>query len=154
RQDSVTYRVGKFIRRRRWGVAAAALVVVALVAGVIVSVTQARRADLQARRAEQRFQQVRKLANTLLFDFHDKIQNLQGATEARETLVKTALEYLDNLARDAKDDPELQWELATAYDKVGDVQGNPRVSNLGHADAALQSYGRQLALAKDLTARA
>jgi serine/threonine-protein kinase len=40
-------------------------------------------------------------------------------------LVATALEYLDNLSRDAQSDPELQWELAQAYKKVGDVQGSP-----------------------------
>ena len=36
-------------------------------------------------------QQVRKLANTFLFNIHDEIQNLAGSTKAREMVVTTAL---------------------------------------------------------------
>jgi tetratricopeptide (TPR) repeat protein len=106
----------------------------------------------QARRAERRFEQVRKLANTFLFEFDGKIQNIAGTTEARELLVKTALEYLDSLAQEAGGDEELQYEVATAYHKVGDVQGNPRMSNLGHTAEALLSYSKAMALAESLAA--
>ena len=66
-------------------------------------------AGYEARRAERRFGQVRKLANTFLFDFHDKIRDLPGSTEAREMVVKTALEYLDNLGQEAGGDPRSSW---------------------------------------------
>src|SRR6185503_7727686 len=111
-----------------------------LIAAGIAAATGA--AIYQGRRAERRFAQVRRLANTFLFDFHDKISNLQGATEARELVVKTALQYLDSLAVDAGADPGLRRELAQAYLKVGDVQGNPRLANLGHAKDAVVSFGR------------
>ncbi len=146
RQDTLGYRAGKFIRRHKLGVAATALVIASLTSGVAV-------ANYQARHAERRFQQVRKLANTFLFDFHDKIQNLPGSTEAREMVVKTALEYLDSLAQEAGGNTSLQLELAAAYVKVGDVQGNPFASNLGHTAAALASYSKALVMTEKLAAK-
>jgi serine/threonine protein kinase/tetratricopeptide (TPR) repeat protein len=141
RRDTAGYRARKFIGRHRAGVAAAALVVLSLIGGLAAT-------SYQARRAGRRFGQVRKLANTFLFDIHDKIQNLPGSTEARELVVKTALGYLDSLAREAGDDVALQQELAMAYIKVGDVQGNPFASNLGQPAAALESYRKALDLAQ------
>ena len=81
----------------------------------------------QVQRSEARFQEVRKLANVVLLEFHRKIQDLPGATPARELLVRTALEYLNKLSHDAADDASLQWELSQAYEQVGDVQGDPEV---------------------------
>lgn len=111
---------------------------------------QRKNAETQQERAERRFAQVRKLANTFLFDFHDKIATLPGSTEARELVVKTALEYLDSLAREAEGDSSLQNELAVAYLRVGDVQGYPRMPNLGHMDATLVSYRRSIELSEKL----
>src|SRR5262245_2912262 len=143
RNDTISYRAGKFFRRNKLAVTATMLVMLSLMGGVVM-------ANYQARRAERRFQQVRKLANTFLFDFHDKIQNLPGSTEAREMVVKTALEYLDSLAAEAGDDPALEWELAMAYQKVGDVQGDPWDPSLGRPDQAMKSYEKAMALAQKL----
>ncbi len=145
RSDSVGYRAGKFIQRHKAGVAAAALVIASLLGGLIAT-------NYQARRAERRFAQVRKLANTFLFDFHDEIKNLPGSTRAREMVAKTAQEYLDSLAQEAVGDPALQLELAQAYLKVGDVQGDPWAPNLGHSDSAQTSYRKGLDLARRLAA--
>src|SRR4029077_16889338 len=65
-------------------------------------------------------------------------------------LVNTSLGYLDSLAAEAGGDPALQLELAAAYEKIGDVQGNPLFSNLGHPKASLESYGKALAIAGKL----
>jgi hypothetical protein len=69
-----------------------------------------------------RVAQVRKLSNTFLFDFHDEIRHLPGSTKAREKVLKTALEYLDSLAREAEEDADLQIELADAYLRLGQAQ--------------------------------
>ncbi len=139
RGDAWRYRAGKFIRRNRVGVTAAALLTLSLVGGIIGTVWQ-------ARRAERRFQQVRGLANTFLFEFHDEIRDLPGSTRARELVVQTALTYLDTLSQEARNDGQLQMELAAAYEKVGDVLGNPRNPNLGRTDDALASYVKSLQL--------
>src|SRR5262245_49579064 len=150
RADTLRYRAGKFIRRHRLAVAALAVVLLSLLGGIVATTRAARVARAERERAERRFTQVRKLSNTFLFDFHDKIRNLPGSTEAREMVVKTALEYLDSLAQEAAGDPEIEWELAEAYQKVGDAQGDPWTPSLGHTAAAMSSYRKSLGLAERL----
>ncbi len=103
-------------------------------------------------RAEQRFQDVRELANSLLFEVHDAIQNLPGSTAARKLIVDRALRYLDALANEARGNLSLQRELAAAYQKVGDVQGGFREANLGDTAGALVSYRKSLAILEAVTA--
>lgn len=143
RPDTIRYRTGKFLRRNGLTVTAITLIILSLLVGLTV-------ASYQARRAERRFQQVRKLANTFLFDLDSKLRNLPGSTEAREMVVKTSLEYLDNLAQEAAGEPTLQLELAQAYERVGDVQGNPEAANLGQTAQALASYRKAVNLEEKL----
>ncbi len=150
RPDTMSYRTAKFIKRHKVGVAAAALVLLTLIGGVMATAWQARIARAERARAERRFNDVRKLANSFIFDVHDNIVDLPGSTRARESLVKSALEYLNSLAQEAGDDPALQRELAVAYQRVGDVQGNPTNANLGDTTGALASYRRALAIGEAL----
>jgi eukaryotic-like serine/threonine-protein kinase len=143
RPDSFAYRASKFVSRNRLGVTIGLLVFIAGAAAVVA-------VHREAKRAEYRFLQVQKLAHTVLFDLNPQIENLSGSTPARELLVKTSLEYLDSLAAEAGNDMHLRLELATAYDKIGDVQGNSRYSNLGHPEAALESYRKAVAIAEKL----
>src|ERR1051325_7123050 len=78
-----------------------------------VARVQAELAREQRQRAERRFNDVRKLANSLMFEIHDSIRDLPGATTARTLLVKRALEYLDSLSHEASGDAALQQELAS-----------------------------------------
>lgn len=151
RQDTVGYRTGKFIRRHKAGVAAAVLLLMTLVGGIVATAWQARIARAERAKAERRFNDVRSLANSFLFEFHDAIESLPGSTPARQLLVKRALAYLDPLAREASGDVSLQNELATAYLKVGDVQGNPYGANLGDLPGALESYRKSLAISEPLS---
>ena len=146
-KDRFTYRAEKFIQRNKIPVFAAALVVFSLIAGLAFSLWQANVARQQERlareqrdRAERRFADVRQLSNALLNDIVPKIENLQGATEARRSIVTQSLKYLDSLANESGDDLQLQSELAMAYEKVGDLQGNPTNPNLGDLAGAIASY--------------
>ena len=154
RPDTVRYRTGKFVRRNKAVVAATVLLILSLAGGMIATVREARIAREQRVRAERRFNDVRKLANSLLFDVHDSIQNLPGATPARKMIVQSALQYLDSLAKESSGDPSLQRELAMAYEKVGDVQGWDVRSNLGDTAGALESYQKSLAIREALAAAA
>ena len=144
--DSLLYRTRKFVYRNRVGVTAAALVLVAIVTAVSVSVRQARIAEQQRRRAEKRFEDVRKLANSLIFEIHDSIEALPGATPSRKLLLNRAVEYLDNLSQDAGGDLNLQRELAWAYERLSTVQGDTTQSNLGQVSAAEESHRKAMAL--------
>jgi non-specific serine/threonine protein kinase/serine/threonine-protein kinase len=139
RKGTWRYRSGKFLRRSKARIVAVAMMLLLLMGGVAST-------QRQARVAERRFNELRTLANSFLFEFHPAIENLPGSTRARELLVKRALEYLDRLAQDTGNNPSLQRELATAYEKVGDVQGHPNTANLGDTQGALRSYRCALAI--------
>jgi non-specific serine/threonine protein kinase/serine/threonine-protein kinase len=142
--DTFSYRASKFVQRHKVGVLAAAVVVVALLTATTITTWQARVARRARDKAESRFNQVRKLAHSVLFEYHDGIEKLPGSTAIREKMVKDALEYLDNLSAESSNDLTLQNELADAYEKVGNVQGNPYGANLGNQDGALISYQKAL----------
>jgi non-specific serine/threonine protein kinase/serine/threonine-protein kinase len=138
--STVAYRAAKFVRRHAAAVAATALAVVALAGGLTVALVEGRIAREQRDRATRRFEDVRRLSNSMLFELSPRIERLPGATGARDLLVRRAHEYLDSLAREAAGDRALQMELAAAYEKVGDLEGNPTNPNLIEYDAAIASY--------------
>jgi non-specific serine/threonine protein kinase/serine/threonine-protein kinase len=146
RRPTMSYRATKFVRRNPAAAAAVTLAVVALLAGIATTTWPARRAEAQRVRAERRFADVRKLANTVLFDVHDAVVPLQGSTAVRELLVRSGLEYLDSLSRETAGDPGLQVELGRAYTRVGDVQGGTFAANLGDTTGALASYRKAVDL--------
>ena len=152
RHDTFTYRAGKFIRRQKVAVGAAALIAITLLIGIIATAWQARVARAERARSERRFNEVRQLANSFVFEVHDAIVNLPGSTQARSLIVQRGLSYLDSLAQDAGNDRGLQRELAAAYEKLGAVQYTPTVAHLGDLDGALQSHRKAAALREALVA--
>ncbi|MGI8890899.1 MAG: protein kinase domain-containing protein [Chthoniobacterales bacterium] len=139
-QDSFQYRAAKFVRRNKIGVTAALLVLLAVLGGVGATLWEAGVADAQRAKAERRFNEVRKLANSNLFEVYPKIANLAGSLEAQQAVLLNVLQYLDSLSREATGDLELQSELATAYEKVGDVQGGRHDQSLGNYKTGLETY--------------
>lgn len=152
-RDTWSYRAQKFIRRNRLSTAVAGLFLLTLVGGFSTTYYQFTVARRERVKAEQRFNDVRRLANSFLFEFHDSIETLPGSTPSRELIVKRALEYLDSLSQEAAGDAGLQRELATAYEKIGQIQGNAYYSNLGDGDGALKSYRRSLEMREILAAK-
>jgi non-specific serine/threonine protein kinase/serine/threonine-protein kinase len=152
RHDTFGYRAGKFIRRQKLAVSAAALLTLTLVIGIAATAWQARVARAERARAERRFNQVRQLANSFVFEVHDAVANLPGSTPARSLIVQRGLNYLDSLAEDAANDRGLQRELASAYEKLGTVQYTPTVAHLGDLQGALASHRKAAALRESLVA--
>ncbi len=138
RGEGFSYLAQKFVRRHKFGVASAALLLATLIGGVITT----KRAEA---RAERRFNDVRKLAHSVVFDYHDSIEGLPGATPVRRRLVRDALEYLDSLSTEA-DDPGLQRELIEAYVRISRDQGDGYYTNLGDAPGALKSVQKAISL--------
>ncbi|MEK7408896.1 MAG: serine/threonine-protein kinase, partial [Acidobacteriota bacterium] len=145
-RPTTLYRLGKWVRRNRLPVAIGALVALLLLAAGVAVVWQMQVARRERAVAERRFHDLRKLANSILLDFHDPISKLSGATEVRRLMVARSLEYLDSLAKDARMDVALQLELASAYTRLAGVQGNPNLPNLGDAKGALETYGKARAI--------
>ncbi|HEU4891640.1 MAG TPA: protein kinase [Vicinamibacterales bacterium] len=146
RPQTVRYRAFKFVRRHRGHVIAAAAVFVALSAGLAVSVHE-------ARLASSRQQQVRMMADKLVFDVHDAVRDLPGSTKARAVIVQTALHYLDASVTSVRGDGPAEKELARAYRRLGDVQGDFRGANLGDSPGALARYRQAITLLDDAIRR-
>jgi len=146
RTDTVRYRAAKFAFRHKTGMAAATVIAVLLIVSMVGISWEAHLARVQRLRAERRFQDVRELANSLIFDVHDSLQGVPGTTNARRLIVDKAVHYLDSLEQEARDDSALQRELAEAYKRIGDVQGNDFSTNLGETENALNSYKKSLSI--------
>jgi serine/threonine protein kinase/tetratricopeptide (TPR) repeat protein len=159
RKDTARYRASKFVARHKVGVMAVVAILLTLASGLAVTLREARIARQQTEiarqqraRAEERFKDLRQVANSFMFEFHDSIKHLAGATPVRALLVRRSQEYLDRLAQDANGDPSLQQELAIAYMKLGDIQGNPAEADLGDTNGAKVSYQNALAILQPLLA--
>lgn len=146
RPDTFAYRATKFIQRNRVAVASSALIVLLLIGGIVGTTWQATRAAQQQKIAEQRFAQVRELANNVVFKYYDDVEKLPGSTKLRETLVSDALKYLDSLSGDAAGDISLQKELAEAYLRIGRVQDKHYEPNLGKSNEAVESNRKAVSL--------
>ncbi|MCL4844023.1 MAG: serine/threonine protein kinase [Bryobacteraceae bacterium] len=150
RPHTAFYRLNRFVRRHRTGVAAASLAIFALLAGFGTALWQTRVAQAERATAERRFEQVRGLARLALFDLYDVVRDLPGGTQAQRTLITKTLEHYDRLANDARGDPALLTEVAEGYSRLGDLQGNPYTPNLGDSVEAIATYRRGLALLEPL----
>jgi non-specific serine/threonine protein kinase/serine/threonine-protein kinase len=150
RTGTWSYHAGKFVRRHRASVAAAALVLATLIGGIVVTAREARIAEANRQRAEARFNDVRRLAHSLIFEVHDSIQYLPGATDARKLILQRSVEYLDSLAQEAGNEPDLMRELATAYDRVGSLQAAGYGMHLGDTKSAAVNFQKALAIRETL----
>lgn len=150
RSETFGYRAVKFLQRNRIAATASVLVFLTLFGGIISTWRQSAIAENERKLAEARFNEVRELANNVVFKYHDEIKNLPGSTKVREMLVKDALTYLDRLSQNSLANPNLQRELARAYMKVGDVQGEVYNANTGNTASAIESYRKAVGLLEPL----
>jgi non-specific serine/threonine protein kinase/serine/threonine-protein kinase len=141
------YATRLFVRRHRAAIAVAGVAAAVIVGGIVAILWQASVAADARRRAERRFNDVRALAGSFIFDVYDAIDDVPGTTPARKLIVDRAVQYLDSLARESAGDAGLQRELADAFIRVGDVQGNPTRANVGDTGGAIASYQRAIDLA-------
>ncbi|HXA49314.1 MAG TPA: hypothetical protein VNV86_03370, partial [Candidatus Acidoferrum sp.] len=140
------YRFGKWLRRHRVAIPAGAAAAL-LIAGFAGATWW------EARRSERRFQQVRLLAGSVMYELHDAIRTLPGSTSARALLVRRAMQYLENLNREAGNRPDLQLDVAKGYIRVGEVEGFLGESNLGNMPGAAANFGKGEAILAGLVAR-
>lgn len=150
RPESFSYVAKKFIQRHKTPVASILATAIFLICSTLFSLWQAREAESQRLIAEERSEDIHQLANSLIFDLHDSIANLPGSTPARERIVEEALNYLEQLAQTENVTPGMQLDLAEAYRKIGDVQGNPTNNNLGRHKEALLSYRKGMDLVQQV----
>jgi serine/threonine-protein kinase len=138
RKDTFKYRAGKFVRRNRLAVAAAAVILLSLIGGIVATAWQARVAARQARVAQQEkdkaesisafLGQVLNSTNPVLKVSHDN------------TRERTITEVLDEAARrlesgEFDNQPEVKAELERIIANSYNGQGRHRL-----ADQHMQEY--------------
>ncbi|MGM9484935.1 protein kinase domain-containing protein [Roseateles sp. NT4] len=153
RGGAVGYKISRWVLRHRGVVAAIGVANVLLFAGVLATTWLAIEAGQQRDRATQNATDLRKLANTLMFDVSEGLASEPGTTQARRVIVQHALAYLEKLRKQAQDDPAMLLDIVRAYRRVGDIQGgdgNPDTPNTGDPSAALCEYVQGIKLASPL----
>jgi len=145
RTPTMGYLLSGFVARHRLGVSLTAVIVVGLCIGIGAVLRESRIAEAHRAQAEMRFNDVRKLANSLIFEIDSSLRDVPGTGPSRKVLFDTALQYLDSLARDVEGNPELQIETAVGYQRLGDIQGSFFASQDDYS-GALASYQRAASL--------
>jgi serine/threonine-protein kinase len=148
-KDSFAYRAGKFVKRNKIGVAAAAIVLFTLIGGIVATVWQARRATAQARIAAEQRDRARLEAakaeriNAFLqsiFASADPSWYSSGHGQRGEVKVVDVLGQAGRrIDADFKDQPEIRAELhhtiGTTFQSLGQYE-----SAHTHFRAALDAY--------------
>ena len=139
------YRAGRFLSRHRYSAAAAAAAVVALAGTAIY-------AARQAQLAETRFEQVRTLSRSVLFELHDAVQPLEGSGQARQLIARRSQTFLDAMARDGSAREEVLLDAARGYLRLAGMD----LPQKGPAEAARggELTRRALQLARLVASRA
>jgi len=138
RPDALAYRTTKFLRRNRTVVALTAAAIVLVIGSLSTGLYVANR---QRKIAEQRFAQVRQLANKFV-DLDARIRGLQGSTKVRLQMVSDSLQYLRSLESEGHVDKDLALDIAFAYVRVAHAQGDPTSPNLGQFAEAKESLSQ------------
>jgi serine/threonine protein kinase len=140
RQDTFSYRASKFIRRNRVGAAAATIVLLTLIGGVLATLRQTHVARVERAKAERRFNEVRRLADSFMFELND-------AKEASERC-RQALAVFRELAAADPLNVETQYDVAQSYLRIGEA-----LKRTGDANGALENLRAALPIFQSISER-
>ena len=115
RRDSTTYRLGKFVRRHRAGVAIGLSLITILIAATLITARQAHIAEQQRQRAEAESARSERVSELLV-----KIFEVSDPSEARGNTI-TAREILDRAADQLDDLGDQPADLAAMAETMGRV---------------------------------
>lgn len=140
------YIARKFVMRHRLSTAVSAALVVSLIGGSAAIIWKSNQAQQQRALAEKRFDDVRKLAGKVLFDYYDEASKLQNSLLLREKLASDGVGYLDALSVDAGDNLDLLQELASGFERLGAISGRTFDASKGQPAIARENFGKAIFL--------
>ncbi|MEN7342310.1 MAG: protein kinase [Pseudomonadota bacterium] len=131
------YRFGKFVKRNAVAFGTVTIAFAALVGALILTTNLYHAAETARGAADKRFNDVRSLANEMMFDIYEEIDAVPGTLSAKQALAGAAQVYLNDLSVDEAATLELKIEAALGFIRLADIQGSPRMSNTGDLSTAL-----------------
>ncbi|HTS58108.1 MAG TPA: tetratricopeptide repeat-containing protein kinase family protein [Terriglobales bacterium] len=114
RPASFSYRVQKYVRRHRYGVAGAAVLVALLFAFAVVQTMQVRKITRERDRADRVAQFM-----TGMFKISDPTERVGNIVTAREVLDKAANDIGTGLAKDPELQAQMMYVMGSAYTNLG-----------------------------------
>lgn len=139
------YKARKLVSRNKPQFALLAALALVTVGGFAATTWNWLQAEAARDEAEQRFGEVRHIANFMLFDLYDDLASVSGNTKALENIADEARGYLERLAAGDDTSPDLRLEIAQGYHRLSNVSGNPEAANLGRRDDARTFLDRAIA---------
>lgn len=153
RPASLSYRCAKFVGRNKVGVTATAIAVLAVIAGLVGTSIYARQMHREQQRSARELAALRKLTRSFLVEIDDAIKNLPGSSAARQLVIHRTVQYLDEVAAEASDDPVLLNDLADAYTHVAEITGAFRSERGDRStQASIENALKALAIRRRLVA--
>ncbi|MCL4204324.1 MAG: tetratricopeptide repeat protein [Pirellulaceae bacterium] len=146
-------RLGKWARRHQRIVASVAAACLIAVLGLGVSTLmigrEKHRAELNFERAELNYRHARGIVDRFGARLAERLVEIPGAEQIRRELLQDTLQYYQDLAAQARDDPALRVDLATTYGKMGAI-----IENIGSTEEAIAAYESARELWDQLAAEA
>jgi len=151
RPPTIPDRLGKWARRHKRFVLAAAAVSLFAVLGMAVGtllITQEKiKADHNSELAQAYFRKAQNAVYQLGSEMAEKLANVPGADRVRGELLEETLGYYRDFVDEAKDNPALRADLAMTYSKIGTLTGE-----IGSTEDAIEAHRSALVLFEQLVA--
>ncbi|NHK26443.1 serine/threonine protein kinase [Parvularcula flava] len=150
RNGGLGYRAGRVITKRKWMSGVAMVVLAGLIGGLVVTNNLYREAEAARMEAERRFGDVRDLANTMMFDIYNAIEDVPGSSDALMQLATAAQGYLDDLSASSAADRGLRLETAEGLIRLSEIQGSPSRGARLDAQKAKENLNQAITLLTEL----
>jgi len=143
RKDSLAYRAVRFVRRHRVAVSVASVLTLSLVAGLVGTTTQWRRAELAlevAQANERRAGRNARMAREAVDQYAKTVAasrrlKQEGLEALRRDLLGIVVEFYDRFVEEKSDDPDLERERGDAYLELGFV-----TREIASMERSIESY--------------
>ena len=121
RPDTFVYRAAKFVKRHRMPVSLAMAVVLAIVAGLIGTLVQARTARIQRDAAIRERDRANRVTDFMIstFKVSDPAQSNVNNLTAREILDKASKQIDTEMAKDPEAQAHMMYVMSEVYDSLG-----------------------------------
>ena len=153
REPTVAYRLHCFVRRYRIGVAAAGVLLAGLLTAVVITSRLYAQAESARLKADQRFTEVRQLANFMLGDLQSKLGSMPQSLTVRKEIVARGEIYMRSLAVDDSAPPQVQLDAIAGLTQLAEMQGAPGKPNIGDTHSARLNLQRALTIVAHLRAQ-